>query len=1344
MKSMCKKFMSFVVVALLVLTSLPTTALANGLARGPESPVVETVRGSVFVERAGGHNRTAVYRGMHIYDGDVIITGLNSTATITYYGQMLILGELTTLSLNSIWQRHGRNNSSISLVEGMVKVRVDVSLDDNSSNMAQAAGTLVGVRGTKYILTYRRMLFGEEGEGMGNPFLRMMVIDGEIVIDMPDPEGTGEAASFLVTPLGMQRLQEDLTGRTTLDDIVAVPDSFMIPLESLDLTILEAIINDPQAMAMNPELFARIEEAIEFRIEEDARRLAGLEERPAPQIISVSEADDVLPTLTPPGEEVEAPPVVEPEPVEEAPPVVEEPVAEPPAQEPPVQQAETPVVQETPPVQEAPVQEPPVQEAPVQEPPAADPPQDPPVQQDPPPPPADPPQDPPQQTDPPVQEPDPAPVDPPVDPPADPPPVDPPPVDPPPVDPPVDPPVQPPPLDPPTDPPVDPPPLDPPVDPPVDPPPLDPPVDPPTEPIITPPTDPIVPPPPPPPPTCPTDCGCDGDGSCGDHCNCVAPPPPPPPPPSCPTGCTCEGVGCGTGDCTCEPPPVTCPTGCTCNGSGTCNGVDCDCQPPVTCPTDCTCGGDEACGGEDCTCPVLCPGLNCGCNGTGSCNGEDCACLPDCTNACACNGNPGAMCNNNCSCPTFLVMDITREIGDTLIPFFTGQADAQGGYDNFVEYLLYITGFDDLEDVEDLELAIDAPIGILAVEVDRAISEADGILITLLVRYEAPDTAFPAGEFVLEIDLDEIGDYLFDPEEITVPVRDGQAADVATRAIPLMQDTIVLWNNLLTVGRLPSDPQPPVNLEHSQPADQGTVVMRSLHYVLTEDIDLADTGRTVTHWLNVANDDYPNGSWNWIPGSTNTIADRHWTQNINVNTNNWTAIHQFTGSFDGAGHTVENLRLSAGVTNHLRIPNNVGAQSAANPTALPTAGMGFFSQISPSGVVRNVGFKDAQVYRLAGNTHGNSGLAAGVIAGANNGLIESVFVVGDNGHFIALTTRRYFGGVVGINNGIINQAFVSATLSGEGNNFHVGGVAGVGAGTITNSVVVSDMLRTGTTAGSIVGRIRGSAGIPSGYNSPQQGLEGRNFAAIASGIGWWNSQSNPNNANMTMRTPVENSIQDGATITDYNIHEVLAILANIPGLPAQTIVPQFLALDLEIDEDLLAQLAPDSENDCGEDDEDCTCDDDEADTEDEEAEAEVDAEDETEGDDLDEEADDQTYPPDYKENDDDDLEADEDPDKKENDTPEDEDYYYNADDPTDDDNDDLKDNDDHYTTPPQYPDDEYYTKEDDDDYYYPTHPDDNTHYTPDQNDPTNNEQINNDQTQPYPQHHSYKITYYKQ
>jgi hypothetical protein len=183
------------------------------------------------------------------------------------------------------------------LVEGLVKVRVDVQLNENSRNMVQAAGAIVGVRGTEYILIYRRMGFDENDMGGVNPFASLLVIEGEVRLDLPDPYNETETASFLVTPHGVVRITEDIQGMQTRMDMDYIPDVFVVPLETLDLTILEMLRNDPRVFEENPELFNRLEEAIQWRTMENELREQLLPDRPPPQIIFTSEAEEILPTL---------------------------------------------------------------------------------------------------------------------------------------------------------------------------------------------------------------------------------------------------------------------------------------------------------------------------------------------------------------------------------------------------------------------------------------------------------------------------------------------------------------------------------------------------------------------------------------------------------------------------------------------------------------------------------------------------------------------------------------------------------------------------------------------------------------------------------------------------------------------------------------------------------------------------------------------------------------------------------------------------------------------------------------------------------------------------------------
>jgi len=244
---MIKKYI-LLLIFMLALVVLFTTAAADE----NNSPRVTALRGSVSVYKAGGLRPSAMFIGMELGDGDVIVTDVRSSVTVAYYHKEIVISELTKLSINSIWNRHGRDNSSLVLVEGMVKNRIDVVLDNNSRNEIRAANTIAGVRGTEYILIYSRM--GREN-GDDNPFTRLLVLDGEVRFDLVGQD-LDEIRSFLVTRYGATQITSDITGIiSAITESGEIPENFAVTLADLDLVILEQLRNDARARVLNPEFF---------------------------------------------------------------------------------------------------------------------------------------------------------------------------------------------------------------------------------------------------------------------------------------------------------------------------------------------------------------------------------------------------------------------------------------------------------------------------------------------------------------------------------------------------------------------------------------------------------------------------------------------------------------------------------------------------------------------------------------------------------------------------------------------------------------------------------------------------------------------------------------------------------------------------------------------------------------------------------------------------------------------------------------------------------------------------------------------------------------------------------
>ncbi|CAB3687601.1 filamentous hemagglutinin [Achromobacter marplatensis] len=170
-------------------------------------------------------------------------------------------------------------------------------------------------------------------------------------------------------------------------------------------------------------------------------------------------------------------------------------------------------------------------------------------------------------------------------------------------------------------------------------------------------------------------------------------------------------------------------------------------------------------------------------------------------------------------------------------------------------------------------------------------------------------------------------------------------------------------------------------------------------------------------------------------------ADQLFSQSV-IGTNS-----QFTGAFDGLGHTISNLKGTQGYS-------------------------GLFAFVEATGDIRNLGIVNTEV---AGFTY------VGGLVGYNRGKLDNVYVTGkvvggDNG--------LGSGGLVGVNFGTISNAYSSGTL--EASQFPLptgqrGGLVGANYGVITNSYTtmlvkepVFPFIQSGALVGANYGTIMGS------------------------------------------------------------------------------------------------------------------------------------------------------------------------------------------------------------------------------------------------------------------------------
>ena len=239
------------------------------------------------------------------------------------------------------------------------------------------------------------------------------------------------------------------------------------------------------------------------------------------------------------------------------------------------------------------------------------------------------------------------------------------------------------------------------------------------------------------------------------------------------------------------------------------------------------------------------------------------------------------------------------------------------------------------------------------------------------------------------------------------------------------------------------------------------------------------------------------------------------TADINLSGIDWTPIgidynHQYTGTFDGGGHTITGLTVT-------------GSDEYA----------GLFGYIDKVGTVKNVVLEDVQI------TSDNSSGYAGGVAGDSWGTIENCSVSGSvSGTTFAggVVGSQWGGSITGCNSsatvkgvifagGIAGETNSGASLTGcyatgdvtvenDGtNNSHAGGVVGYnGGGTLTACYATGSV--TGSGSGTIyVGGVTGSndlgtltacyhaKGTVSGPGGATGGVAGRNFKDFMFGGG---------------------------------------------------------------------------------------------------------------------------------------------------------------------------------------------------------------------------------------------------
>ncbi|MFU8874478.1 metallophosphoesterase [Micromonospora sp. SL4-19] len=170
----------------------------------------------------------------------------------------------------------------------------------------------------------------------------------------------------------------------------------------------------------------------------------------------------------------------------------------------------------------------------------------------------------------------------------------------------------------------------------------------------------------------------------------------------------------------------------------------------------------------------------------------------------------------------------------------------------------------------------------------------------------------------------------------------------------------------------------------------------------------------------------------------------------------------FTGTFDGAGHSISGL--------HLGYDQGWELDGKPSPT-------GFVGRLGSGGVVRNLGLVDVDYH----DTEGPVGGVAGMLEG---GTLDRVFVAGS-----VAGAQDAAGGLIGVlNGGSVTDSYATVNLDGKAT---TGGLVGeiTGAATIERSLAAGAVTTTGE-AGGAVGHVQSTDAVLGGIVAANRAVTG--------------------------------------------------------------------------------------------------------------------------------------------------------------------------------------------------------------------------------------------------------------
>ena len=260
-----------------------------------------------------------------------------------------------------------------------------------------------------------------------------------------------------------------------------------------------------------------------------------------------------------------------------------------------------------------------------------------------------------------------------------------------------------------------------------------------------------------------------------------------------------------------------------------------------------------------------------------------------------------------------------------------------------------------------------------------------------------------------------------------------------------------------------------------------------------------------------------------------TDAHAKLMNNINLSSvcgesNSWNPIgndaHQYIGTFNGNGKTIENLYINSDTTaNNQGLFGYVGSGGIVQNLSVSGSVKG---HSSVGGVVgdNNGGTVTGCIFSGSGSVSGVS--TVGGVVGVNSGTVENCYNIGE------VSGDEGVGGVVGWNGGTVENCYNTGSVSGpdSGTGNRVGGVVGYNSGTVKNcynTVTVSGSDRVGGVVGYNVVTPQGGGTVENCYNTGNVSVKSSDISNVGGVVGYNDSSSTVTNCYNTGNVSVTSS-----------------------------------------------------------------------------------------------------------------------------------------------------------------------------------------------------------------------------